>query len=82
MWEHAPSLRQQQRKLAGELRAAGRTWAEVAALFRVRYRLNARVALRLAHGWSQREVSRSGTGAGPMSSRWRRTSPTGSSGRA
>ena len=40
-----------------ELRAAGRTWAEIGVVFRREYGVNARVALRLAHGWSQREAA-------------------------
>jgi hypothetical protein len=51
------SLRQAQSMLAGQLRAKGRTWAEVAAEFRAVYRVNARVALRQAHGWSQPQAA-------------------------
>jgi hypothetical protein len=51
------SLRQAQSALAGQLRAQGRTWAEIAAEFRAAYRVNARVALRQAHGWSQPEAA-------------------------
>src|SRR5918998_985565 len=36
---------------------AQRGWVEVAAVLRQRYRFNARVALRYAHGWSQREAA-------------------------
>jgi hypothetical protein len=43
--------------LAGQLRAQGRTWAEVATEFRAAYRVNARVALRQAHGWSQPQAA-------------------------
>jgi hypothetical protein len=43
--------------LAGQLRAQGRTWAEIAAEFRAAYRVNARVALRQAHGWSQPQAA-------------------------
>lgn len=43
--------------LAGQLRAQGRTWAEIAAEFRAVYRVNARVALRQAHGWSQPQAA-------------------------
>ncbi len=51
------SLRHQQRLIAAGLRAQGRTWVEIAAVFQQRYRVNARVALRLAHGWSQRQAA-------------------------
>jgi hypothetical protein len=51
------SLRQAQSLLAGQLRAQGRTWAEIAAEFRKVYRVNARVALRQAHGWSQPQAA-------------------------
>src|SRR5450755_2827682 len=51
------SLRQAQSLLAGQLRARGWTWAEVAAEFRAVYRVNARVALRQAHGWSQPQAA-------------------------
>lgn len=51
------SRKQEQVQLAAVLRAQGNTWSAVAAEFRRRYRVNARTALRLAHGWSQRETA-------------------------
>lgn len=51
------SRRQEQTQAAQELRARGWTWAQVAADFCGRYRVNARVAHRLARGWSQREAA-------------------------
>jgi len=43
--------------LAEELRDAGHTWVQIAAELRQRYRLNTLVAMRLAHGWSQRDAA-------------------------
>ncbi|MFY1623579.1 hypothetical protein ACN268_10260 [Micromonospora sp. WMMD735] len=51
------SLRQQQTRLAAELRSAGRTWVETAEVFRDRFRLNPRVALRVVRGWSQAKAA-------------------------
>ena len=51
------SRRQEQVQFATELRAAGKTWPEAAAAVRHRYRVNARVAPRLARGLSQRQVA-------------------------
>lgn len=51
------SLRQEQAQLVAELRAAGKTWAQVAAAIRERYATNARVAMRISHGLSQMQVA-------------------------
>lgn len=51
------SQKQAQAQHAETLRADGMTWGEVAATFRREYSVNARVALRLAHGWSQGDVA-------------------------
>jgi hypothetical protein len=47
------SLKSEQQQLTTQLRDKGMTWTEIAGVFRHRYRVNARVALRLVHGWSQ-----------------------------
>jgi len=51
------SRRQEQVQFATEMRAVGKTWPEVAAAVRHRYRVNARVSPRLARGLSQRQVA-------------------------
>lgn len=51
------SIRAEQRQLAATMRGRGASWAEVAAEIRTRFRVNARVAMRAAHGWSQGDVA-------------------------
>jgi hypothetical protein len=51
------SEKQQRDQLVSSLRTSGASWIEVAAELQQRYRLNARVALRYAHGWSQRQAA-------------------------
>jgi transcriptional regulator with XRE-family HTH domain len=51
------SQKQQREQLVRALRAEGKSWVEIADVLRRRYRVNARVALRYAHGWSQRQVA-------------------------
>jgi len=53
----SPSRRHERAELAARLRAQGLTWAQIATAFRGQYGVNARVAPRLARGWSQREVA-------------------------
>ena len=55
-----PELRtpkQQREQLVRSLRAEGRSWLDVAEVLRQRYHLNARVAFRYAHRWSQRQAA-------------------------
>jgi tetratricopeptide (TPR) repeat protein len=51
------SHKQQREQLVRSLRAAGKSRVEVAEALRQRYRFNARVALRYAHEWSQRQAA-------------------------
>ncbi|MBM9507810.1 hypothetical protein [Actinacidiphila acididurans] len=59
------SRRQEQIQAAQELRARGWNWAQVAAEFCGRYRVNPRVAHRMARGWSQREAADAWNGRWP-----------------
>jgi tetratricopeptide (TPR) repeat protein len=51
------SHKQQREQLVRSLRSEGKSWVEVAEALRQRYRFNARVALRYAHEWSQRQAA-------------------------
>ncbi len=57
MPERRRSLRQEQLLLSTSLREKHLSWAQVADVFRQRYGVSARVGLRLAHGWSQRQAA-------------------------
>ncbi|WP_121002037.1 hypothetical protein [Saccharothrix australiensis] len=50
-------MRQEQRLQSVELRNNGKTWAEIAQIFADQYGFNMRVALRVAHDWSQRDTA-------------------------
>jgi tetratricopeptide (TPR) repeat protein len=51
------SRKQQREQVVRSLRAEGKSWVEVAQVLQQSYRLNARVALRYAHGWSQSQAA-------------------------
>jgi tetratricopeptide (TPR) repeat protein len=51
------SIRQAQAIQAARMREQGRSWAEIGAAFQAAYRVNPRVALRQAHGWSQPQAA-------------------------
>jgi transcriptional regulator with XRE-family HTH domain len=52
------SAKQERAYLILAMRAEGKTWVEIAGEFRDRYSVNARKALRWAHGWSQDDVAK------------------------
>lgn len=51
------SIRQAQALHATQLREEGRSWAEIGSVFQTTYRVNPRVAMRQAHGWSQPQAA-------------------------
>jgi hypothetical protein len=51
--------RYEQRQLATTLRASGRTWVDIATTLRAKWpELNARAAMRVAHGWNQSDAAK------------------------
>jgi tetratricopeptide (TPR) repeat protein len=51
------SVRREQSHLVTTMRAEGRSRVEIATAIRDHYRVNPRVALRLAHGWTQQQAA-------------------------
>ncbi len=51
------SQKQEREQLGRALRSQGKSWVEIAEVCRQRYRVNARIAFRYAHGWSQRQAA-------------------------
>jgi tetratricopeptide (TPR) repeat protein len=58
-------VRQAQALQSEQMRRHGRTWAEIAEVFRATYRVNPRVAMRQAHGWSQPQAAERWTARWP-----------------
>lgn len=54
---HSSSRRTELLETAARLRRAGRTFVEIAEVLRCQFGLNARVAFRMAHGWSQGDAA-------------------------
>jgi hypothetical protein len=54
-------VRQAQALHTSQLRQEGRTWAEIGVAFQFAYRVNPRVAMRQAHGWSQPQAAQEWT---------------------
>lgn len=62
--ERPTGTRRERAALVERLRGEGKTWSQIASVFRKKYRVNGRVAMRMAHRLSQREV------ADEWNSRW------------
>jgi hypothetical protein len=60
------SIRQAQAIQAAQMRQQGLSWAEIGAAFQAAYRVNPRVALRQAHGWSQPQAAQRWTELWPQ----------------
>jgi tetratricopeptide (TPR) repeat protein len=56
MLDRAPSAKQERAALTAQLRSQGKSWGEVAEVFRKRYKVTYLIAFRLAHGLSQQDV--------------------------
>jgi hypothetical protein len=52
------SLKKELDGLRVTMRAAGRTWRDIALVIQRHHRVNGRVAFRLAHGWTQDDVAK------------------------
>lgn len=65
MTEPSARSRQAQFALATELRSSGQSWVAIARDLRARFELNARTAMRVAHTWSQNDVSDAWNGRWP-----------------
>ncbi|HEX9033000.1 MAG TPA: hypothetical protein VF834_14265 [Streptosporangiaceae bacterium] len=59
------SVRQAQALQSAQLRSQGRSWADIGAYFQAAYRVNPRVAIRQAHGWSQPQAAERWTALWP-----------------
>lgn len=57
MTDPSARSRQAQFALATDLRRSGQSWVSIAEALRSRFGLNARTAMRVAHTWSQNDVS-------------------------
>ncbi|MGH3937446.1 MAG: hypothetical protein ACRDTG_02255 [Pseudonocardiaceae bacterium] len=57
MGRGARSQKQERELLVQSLRSSGSSWVEAAETIRQSYQLNARVAFRYAHGWSQSQAA-------------------------
>jgi hypothetical protein len=57
LWVRHAVRSSQRQQLVYLLRGWGASWVDVATALQQRYRINARIALRYAHRWSQRRAA-------------------------